>query len=69
MSLFGVGRGCSGFGGSVVADIAQNWWEHLRGPIGRVHPKMSRVSYGPSGEKAVMPAPDHIVGEALRILE
>ena len=62
-------RPMGGFGGSVVADIAQNWWEHLRGPIGRVHPKMSRVSYGPSGEKAVMPAPDHIVGEALRILE
>jgi 2-oxoisovalerate dehydrogenase E1 component len=62
-------RPIGGFGSSVVADIAQNWWQHLKGPIGRVHPKMTRVSYGPSGEKAVMPAPDDIVGEALRILE
>jgi 2-oxoisovalerate dehydrogenase E1 component len=62
-------RAMGGFGSSVAAEIASNWWHHLKGPVGRVHPKFSRVSYGPSGEKAVMPNPDHIVEEALRILE
>ena len=60
-------RAIGGFGSSVAAEIAQNYWHELHGPIGRVHPKFSRVSYGPSGEKAVMPGPDHIVAEALRI--
>ena len=32
------------------------------------HPKFTRVSYGPQGEKAVMPSPDSVVAEALRIL-
>ena len=40
----------------------------LHGPIGRVHPKFTRVSYGPQGEKAIMPSPDSVVAEALRIL-
>ena len=62
-------RAIGGFGSSVAAEIASNWWHELQGPIGRVHPKFTRVSYGPAGEKAVMPNPDHIVTEALRILK
>jgi 2-oxoisovalerate dehydrogenase E1 component len=62
-------RAIGGFGSSVAAEIASNWWHELHGPIGRVHPKFSRVSYGPAGEKAVMPGPDHVVAEALRILK
>ncbi len=62
-------RAIGGFGSSVAAEIASNWWHELNGPIGRVHPKFSRVSYGPSGEKAVMPNPDDIVAEALRVLK
>ena len=46
----------------------RNWWHHLHGPVGRVHPKFTRVSYGPQGEKAIMPSPDSVVAEALRIL-
>jgi pyruvate/2-oxoglutarate/acetoin dehydrogenase E1 component len=61
-------RAIGGFGSSVASEAASNWWHHLHGPIGRVHPKFTRVSYGPQGEKAVMPNPDHIVAEALRIL-
>lgn len=62
-------RAIGGFGSSVASEIASDWWHELHGPIGRVHPKFSRVSYGPAGEKAVMPGPDHIVAEALRILK
>jgi 2-oxoisovalerate dehydrogenase E1 component len=62
-------RAMGGFGSSVASEIASDWWHELHGPIGRVHPKFSRVSYGPAGEKAVMPGPDHIVTEALRILK
>src|SRR5204863_5130309 len=62
-------RAIGGFGSSVAAEIASNWWHELHGPIGRVHPKFHRLSYGPQGEKAVMPAPEHIVAEALRILK
>jgi 2-oxoisovalerate dehydrogenase E1 component len=61
-------RAIGGFGSSVASEIASNWWHELNGPIGRVHPKFSRVSYGPAGEKAVMPNPDDIVAEALRVL-
>lgn len=61
-------RAIGGFGSSVASEIASNWWHELHGPIGRVHPKFTRVSYGPAGEKAVMPNPDSIVEEALRIL-
>jgi 2-oxoisovalerate dehydrogenase E1 component len=61
-------RAIGGFGSSVAAEIASNWWHHVHGPIGRVHPKFTRVSYGPQGEKAVMPSPDSVVAEALRIL-
>jgi pyruvate/2-oxoglutarate/acetoin dehydrogenase E1 component len=62
-------RAMGGFGSSVAAEIASDFFHELQGPVGRVHPKFSRVSYGPAGEKAVMPNPDHIVIEALRILE
>src|SRR5205085_1899156 len=62
-------RAIGGFGSSVAAEVASNWWHELHGPIGRVHPKFSRVSYGPSGEKAVMPNIDDIVAEALRVLQ
>src|SRR5262249_44794679 len=62
-------RAMGGFGSSVASEVASNWWHELHGPIGRVHPKFSRVSYGPAGEKAVMPGPDHVVAEALRILK
>jgi 2-oxoisovalerate dehydrogenase E1 component len=62
-------RAMGGFGSSVASEIASNFFHELQGPIGRVHPKFTRVSYGPAGEKAVMPGPDHIVAEALRILE
>jgi 2-oxoisovalerate dehydrogenase E1 component len=61
-------RAIGGFGSSVASEIASEWWYDLDGPIGRVHPKFSRVSYGPAGEKAVMPSPDSVVAEALRIL-
>lgn len=61
-------RAIGGFGSSVASEMASTWWHHLHGPIGRVHPKFTRVSYGPQGERAVMPNPDHIVAEALRIL-
>lgn len=61
-------RAIGGFGSSVASEIASNWWDELHGPIGRVHPKFTRVSYGPLGEKAMMPNPDTIVDEALRIL-
>jgi 2-oxoisovalerate dehydrogenase E1 component len=61
-------RAIGGFGSSVASEIASNWWHHVHGPIGRVHPKFTRVSYGPQGEKAVMPSPDSVVAEALRIL-
>lgn len=62
-------RAIGGFGSSVAAEAASNWWKHLRGPIGRVHPKFTRVSYGPQGEKAVMPNPDSVILEVLRVLE
>jgi 2-oxoisovalerate dehydrogenase E1 component len=62
-------RAIGGFGSSVASEIASNWWDELHGPIGRIHPKFVRVSYGPSGEKAVMPGIDDIVVEALRILK
>lgn len=62
-------RAIGGFGSSVASEIASNWWHELKGPIGRVHPKFTRVSYGPQGEKAMMPNPDLIVEEALRILK
>jgi 2-oxoisovalerate dehydrogenase E1 component len=61
-------RPIGGFGSSVAAEIAQNWFHYLDGPIGRVHPKHVRVSYGPQGERAVMPSPDDIVAEALRVV-
>jgi len=61
-------RAMGGFGSSVASEIASEWWYDLGGPIGRVHPKFSRVSYGPAGEKAVMTSPDSVVAEALRIL-
>jgi 2-oxoisovalerate dehydrogenase E1 component len=61
-------RAIGGFGSSVASEIASNWWHHVHGPIGRVHPTFTRVSYGPQGEKAVMPSPDSVVAEALRIL-
>ncbi len=61
-------RAIGGFGSSVASEFASNHWHELHGPIGRVHPKFTRVSYGPAGEKAMMPNPDHIVAEALRIL-
>jgi 2-oxoisovalerate dehydrogenase E1 component len=61
-------RAIGGFGSSVASEIASEWFYDLHGPIGRVHPKFSRVSYGPAGEKAVMPSPDSVVAEALRIL-
>jgi 2-oxoisovalerate dehydrogenase E1 component len=61
-------RPIGGFGSSVAAEIAQNWFHYLDGPIGRVHPKHVRVSYGPQGERAVMPTPDDIVAEALRVV-
>lgn len=61
-------RAMGGFGSSVASEIASNFFHELQGPIGRVHPKFTRVSYGPQGEKAVMPGPDHIVAEALRII-
>ena len=61
-------RAIGGFGSSVASEVASNWWHELEGPVGRVHPKFSRVSYGPVGEKAVMPNPDDIVAEALRVL-
>lgn len=61
-------RAIGGFGSSVASEFASNYWHELNGPIGRIHPKFTRVSYGPAGEKAMMPNPDHIVAEALRIL-
>jgi 2-oxoisovalerate dehydrogenase E1 component len=61
-------RAMGGFGSSVAAEIASNWWDLIHGPIGRVHPKFTRVSYGPAGERAVMPNPDDIVHETLRVL-
>ena len=61
-------RPMGGFGGSVVADIATQWSHLLKSPIGRVAPKFTRVSYGPQGEKAIMPSPDSVFDEARRIL-
>lgn len=61
-------RPIGGFGASVVADIASNWWHHLDAPVGRITPQFTRVSYGPEGEKAIMPTPDKIYDEAMRIL-
>ncbi|MDQ6693649.1 MAG: dehydrogenase, partial [Chloroflexota bacterium] len=61
-------RAIGGFGSSVAAQIASDWWHELHGPVGRVHPKFVRVSYGPQGEKAIMPNPDHVVEETLRVL-
>ena len=61
-------RPIGGFGASVVADIASNWWHHLAAPVGRITPQFTRVSYGPEGEKAIMPTPDKIYDEAMRIL-
>jgi 2-oxoisovalerate dehydrogenase E1 component len=61
-------RPMGGFGGSVVADIATQWSHLLKAPIGRVCPKFTRVSYGPAGEKAIMPSPDSVFDEAKRIL-
>ena len=61
-------RPIGGFGSSVAAEIAQNWFHHLDGPIGRVHPKHVRVSYGPQGEKAVMPSVEDVVAEGLRVV-
>ena len=52
----------------LVADIASNWWQHLDAPVGRITPLFTRVSYGPEGERAIMPTPDKIVIEALRIM-
>jgi 2-oxoisovalerate dehydrogenase E1 component len=62
-------RAIGGFGSSVAAEFASAHWHDLGGPIGRVHPKFTRVSYGPQGERAIMPNPDHIVAEALRVLK
>ncbi len=62
-------RSIGGFGSSVAAELATDHWHELHGPIGRIHPKFVRVSYGPLGERAMMPNSDHIVAEALRILE
>lgn len=61
-------RAIGGFGSSIASEIASNYWHELHGPIGRVHPRFTRVSYGPQGEKAMMPNPDTVVEEALRIL-
>lgn len=61
-------RPIGGFGGSVIADIATHWSHLLQAPIGRVTPKFTRVSYGPAGEKAIMPSPDSVFEEARRIL-
>ncbi len=61
-------RAMGGFGSSVASEAASDWWHHLHGPIGRVNPKFTRVSYGPAGEKAVMPSPDSVVAETMRIL-
>ena len=44
-------RAIGGFGSSVASEIASNWLHDLHGPIGRVHPKFSRVSYGPAGRE------------------
>ena len=48
-------RPIGGFGSSVIADIASHWFHLLDAPMGRVTPKFTRVSYGPEGEKAIMP--------------
>ena len=61
-------RPVGGFGSAVIADIATRWSHLLRAPIGRVTPKFTRVSYGPAGEKAIMPSPDSVYAEARRIL-
>jgi 2-oxoisovalerate dehydrogenase E1 component len=61
-------RPMGGFGASVVSDIATQWSHLLKSPIGRVSPKFTRVSYGPQGEKAIMPSPDTVFDEARRIL-
>ncbi|HMA36779.1 MAG TPA: transketolase C-terminal domain-containing protein, partial [Chloroflexia bacterium] len=61
-------RPIGGFGGSVIADFATQASHLLRSPIGRVCPKYTRVSYGPVGEKAIMPSPDSVFDEAKRIL-
>lgn len=61
-------RPIGGFGSSVIADIATQWSHLLKSPIGRVCPKFTRVSYGPAGEKAIMPSPDSVFEEAKRIL-
>lgn len=62
-------RAIGGFGSSIASEFASAHWHDLGGPIGRVHPKFTRVSYGPQGERAIMPNPDHIVAEALRVLK
>lgn len=61
-------RAIGGFGSSIASEFASNHWHELNGPIGRVHPKFTRVSYGPQGERAIMPNPDSVVAEVLRVL-
>ncbi|MGI8588533.1 MAG: alpha-ketoacid dehydrogenase subunit alpha/beta [Chloroflexia bacterium] len=61
-------RPVGGFGSSVIADFATQASHLLKSPIGRVTPKFTRVSYGPAGEKAIMPSPDTVFDEAKRIL-
>jgi len=61
-------RPVGGFGASVIADIASRWFHLLKAPVGRVAPKFTRVSYGPAGEKAIMPSPDTVYEAAKDLL-
>ena len=58
----------SGFGAEVAAWIAENCFDLLDAPVGRVGALDCHVPYEPTLETAVLPQVDDIVGAAVRVL-
>ncbi|MEY2571123.1 MAG: 2-oxoisovalerate dehydrogenase component, partial [Acidimicrobiaceae bacterium] len=57
-----------GFGAEVAAWIADECFDALDAPVGRVGAQDCHVAYEPTLEDAILPQPDDIASEARRLL-
>jgi 2-oxoisovalerate dehydrogenase E1 component len=57
-----------GFGGEIVAWVADQAFWDLDAPIGRVGAQECHVAYAPELERAILPQPDDIAAAARRVL-
>jgi 2-oxoisovalerate dehydrogenase E1 component len=58
----------AGFGAEVAAWIAEECFEHLDAPVGRIGAQDCHVAYEPSLEQAILPQADDIAAAARRLL-